>query len=141
MQFDTHPRDNYKINIEVKTVEITDETVWMQFTHVIDRDEEVDFVTDVRIALTYRESFIRRGKDLIPADYNEEHEEDLCQEDYFVYDNKLIAILADGKTVKCCKLCDIPELMMQNITLVYDNPVKLSRGNAIAIRNICQTIV
>lgn len=130
MQYDTHPRDNYKINIEVKTVEFIDETVWMKFAHVIDHDDEVDFIMDVYIALTYHDSFIRKGDKIIPAVYNEKHEKYLCREDYFVYDNKLIAILGDGETEICCKLCDISEFMKQNIILIYDNPSKLSRADA-----------
>ena len=133
---------NYEINIGVETVEITDGTVWMQFTHVIDHDEEVDFVTEVYIAPRYSGSAITNGIGLIPAVYNEEHEKDLWKEAYFVYDNKLIAILAIGNAEICCKLCDIPEDdIIINDWMLHHKPGKLSRAEAKDLMNLCQTIV
>ena len=132
--------EKYKMNIELKTVEITDDTVWMKFTHIIDHDEEVDFITDVYIAPQYCGSAITRGKDLRPAVYIEGYEEYLWREDYFVYDNKLIAILAVGNAEICFKLCDIPESMEQNVILVYDNPAKLSRAEVKTILGIMKSM-
>lgn len=140
MHCDTYIRSNYKINVEVETVEITDETVWMEFTHVIDHDEEVDFITDVYIAPRYSGSAITKGTDLIPAVFIEEHKKDLWREAYFVYDNKLIAILAVGNVEICCKLCDIPEHVETSNWLVLHEPEKLSRAEVKDLMKLCQTI-
>lgn len=132
--------EKYKLSIEAKTIEITDETVWMKFTRVIDHEEEVDFITDIYIAPTDKECAVIEGKNLKPAVYKAEYEEYLWQEDYFVYDNKLIAILAVGNAEICFTLCDIPESMKHNITPVYDNPAKLSRAEVKTILGIMKSM-
>lgn len=133
--------DNYDINIGVETVEITDETVWMRFTHVIDRDEEVDFVTDIYIAPTDKECAVTKGKDLIPAVYNVEYEKDLWRENYFVYDNKLVAILAVGNAEICYKICDIPKRVEIDSWLQLHKLDRLSRAEATELLQLCQTIM
>lgn len=132
---------DYSINIKVETVEITDETVWMQFTYVMDRDEAVDFVTDIYIAPTDKACAVITGKHLKPAVYKAEYEEYLWRENYFVYDNKLVAIMAVGNAEICYKICDIPKKKELDSWLQSHKLDRLSRAEATELLSLSSTTV
>ena len=129
--------DSYKINIEVKTTEISDETIRLEYKHVIDYDEEVEYITDVRLALSHYQEHYIDAREIVPAIHEAKYEDVTYDRQFFIYNNMLLGIEGCGNCYISYKICDVPNDMIELIKMIYGSLSKLSKKQAEEIAEQC----
>lgn len=128
---------NFKINIEVKTAEISDETIRLEYKQVIDYDEEIEYITDMRLALAHYNGLYINAREIIPAIHEAKHEDVTYDRQFFIYRNMLLGIEGCGNCYISYKICNVPSDMIDLIKIVYGSLSKLSKKQAEEIAEQC----
>lgn len=124
---------SYKINVEVENHEVDDEGVRMRYILVTDHDENVKFMTDVKIGLVSWDGVCWDNNEIHYVDYNdyvekiEKNESMLWQTNYFVYDGKLLLLSGHSNAFICCNLCTLRKNLLEILPQYYKDTLRLSK--------------
>ena len=128
---------SFKINIEVKTVKISDETMQLEYKRLIDYDEEIEYITDMRLGLSHYDRCFMDIGHIIPAIHEAKYEDVTYDRQFFIYNNMLLGIEGCGNCWITYKICDVPNDMIELIKMIYGSLSKLSKKQAEEIAEQC----
>ena len=118
-------------DIEISSVRLVDDTVQLQYTQVQDKEEEIFFITDLKLGLVSDDNPCINARELCPAILTPECDDDVIWGTRrFIYHKQLLVIEGCGNAIISYKLCDVPKMILEQLKATGQDVSKLSKETA-----------